>query len=70
MMRQTLGDLKMHLNTEQKKLEPQMSLQFVKDETVQPKFNFLSKSNNFDRCMTERNSNAFAKKHMKTEADY
>lgn len=47
-----------------------MSLHFVKDEAVQPKFNFLSKSNNFDRCMTERNSNAFAKKHMKTEADY
>lgn len=35
-----------------------------------PKFNQLSKSNNFERCATERNlntMNAFSKKHLKTE---
>jgi len=34
-----------------------------------PRFDNLSKSTNFDKCLTERSVNAFAKKHLKTEED-
>ena len=68
MMRQSVEDIKPCI-TEQiskgvsHKVLPQIGRQ------IQPKYNLLSKSINFEKCQTERNSNAFSKKYLKTEED-
>ena len=51
MVRQSVDDLKLHINKECSKVTSHKLVPYL-GKTAQPKFNLLSKSNNFEKCAT------------------